>query len=324
MLKRATAALLATAALFGAAAAQAEASYPTKPVRLVVPFAVGGGGDITSRLVAQGMTKHLGQTVLVENKPGAAGQTGIDLVAKSPADGYTIVFGSAGPLTVVPNFRTLPYDPLKDFTPIGMMATTDGVVVVHKDFPAKNPKEFIALMKANPMKYSYGTSGTAGPSHLSGERFQIATGTKLQHIGYKGDGPAISDLVGGQIPIVFTLTASVMQQINAGTIRAVASYGEKRSSLLPDVATFVESGYPDLTYSSWFALYGPKGMAPDVVAKLNGALKAALSDSQLAARLAALGIEPAYSTAQQLGIHTVSEFEKNRKVIRERNLKLEE
>jgi tripartite-type tricarboxylate transporter receptor subunit TctC len=324
MLTHAFASLLAAVALSGAAAAQAEAAYPTKPVRLVVPFAAGGGGDITSRLVAQGMSKHLGQNVLVDNKPGAAGQLGIDLVAKSPADGYTIVFGSAGPLTVTPNFRPLPYDPLTDFTPVGMMATTDGVVVVHKDFPAKNPKEFIALVKANPMKYSYGTSGTAGPSHLSGERFQIATGTQLQHIGYRGDGPAIADLVGGQIPIVFTLTASVMQQINAGTIRAVASYGEKRSSLFPDLPTFVETGYPDLTYNSWFALYGPKGLASDVVAKLNAALKAALSDSDLAARLAALGIEPAYSTAQQLAVHTAAEFERNRKVIRERNLKIEE
>lgn len=314
---------LATALSLAAPAAQAEAAYPSKSIRFIVPFAPGGGGDIASRLVAQGMSRSLGQTVVVDNRAGAAGQLGTDIATKAAPDGYTIVFGSGGPLTVLPQFKQVPYDPLKDLAPVGMMATSDGIVVVGKDFPAKNAKEFIELLKANPGKYAYGSSGAGGPSHLSGERFQIATGTSLTHVGYKGDGPAINDLASGAIPIVFTVMASVMPQVNSGLIRAVAAYGPKRSALLPQLSTFAESGFPELTYGSWFAVFAPAGTPAPVVEKLNAALKSALDDPAISTRLATLGIEPAYSTAAHLARHTREEFEMWRKVIRERNLKIE-
>lgn len=314
-MKRSVRALAGCLALLTSTAFAQE--FPTRPIRFIVPFAAGGGGDITSRLVAQGMSKALGQPVVVDNKPGAAGQLGMNLVAKEPADGYTIVFGSSGPLTVLPHLSKVPYRPLEDFAAVGRLSVTDGVVIVNKDFPARTIPEFVDLLKKNPGKYDFGSSGTAGPSHLSGVFFQLATDTKLQHIGYKGDGPAITDLIGGTIPIVFTLLASAMPHIQAGNVRPLAAYGEHRSPLLPDLPTFVESGYPGLTYSAWFAVYAPAGTPAPVIEKLNAAVNVALADPAIASKLTSMGIVPSPSTPQALTRMTRDEYAKWERVIRE-------
>ena len=309
-------------ALMLASAAHAD-GFPDRPIRFIVPFAAGGGGDISSRIVAKGMSEYLKQPVVVENKAGGGGQVGMSYAAREPADGYTIVFGSSGSITVLPHLKELTYDPFKDLAPVGKMAVSDGVVVVKNDFPAKTIPEFIQHLKDNPGNYDYGSSGNGTPSHLSGVLFEKATGTKLQHIGYRGDGPAVSDLLGGTIPMMFTLMASVVAPIEAGSIRPIAAYGPKRSKLLPDVPTFVESGYPDLTYSAWFGIFAPAGTPADRVNKLNEALNYALAQEDIGPRLASLGIEPAPSTPQELSDYAHVESDRWKKVIEDANITLE-
>jgi tripartite-type tricarboxylate transporter receptor subunit TctC len=318
-----TLALAAAAVLGLASPVHSQAAYPNKPIRFIVPWAPGGGGDTAARLVAESMSKTLGQNMLVDNKPGASGQIGIDMAAKAPADGYTIVFGSNGPLAVLPQFKTLPYDPFKDLTPIGMIVISDGIVVVNRDFPARTVKEFVDVLKASPGKYAYGSPSSGGASHLSGEMFQIVTGTKLMHIGYKGDGPALTELIGGQIPMIFTVMASVMPHVNAGTVRPIAVLGKKRSAMLPNVPSMFESGYPGMIAGSWFSIHAPAGTPAPVIERLSAALKAALSDPTITAKLATSGMEPAFMTPQETGAYVREEYMRFQKLVKERNIKLD-
>lgn len=301
--------------LIAAPWAGAAAAYPERPVRLVVPFPPGGGGDITGRLLAEGMSKALGSTVYVENRPGAMGQIGTTEVAKAAPDGYTLLLGSGGPLTVLPLISKVSFDTLRDFAPVGFVAVSDGVIAVNADFPAQDLPSFIAALKAAPGQYSFASSGTGGPSHLSGELFKRAVDVDITHVPYQGDGPAITDVMAGHVPFIFTVLASALPQIEAGKVRAIATFGQQRSKLLPDVPTMVESGYPQLVSRTWFGLYAPAGTPDPAIETLNAALKQAVSTPEMVRRLAAQGSEPYWSSAAELERSTRAELDKWREVV---------
>jgi tripartite-type tricarboxylate transporter receptor subunit TctC len=320
--RRSIIAALAGAALLAASPVAAQA-YPERPVRVVVTFPPGGGADNIARFLAEPMSKALGQRVVVENRAGANGVIGVDHVAKAAPDGYTLLLGSGGATTISPHLAKLPYDPLKDLAPISMIATNDGLLLVHPSFPATNVKEFIEVLKKAPGKYSFGSSGAGGPTHLAGELFKQQAGVDMQHVPYKGDGPAIADLIAGHIPIMVTVLATAAPHLRTGRVQAIAALGANRFPQLPQVPTLIESGFPGFTAGSWFGLYAPAGTPAAVVAKVNEAVRGALADPQLKEQFALQGSEPVYSTPAELEKYLRNEYEKWGKVITEAKIKID-
>lgn len=292
MLSRILASSLMVAILLGRPAL-AQDNYPTKPVRLIVAFAVGGTNDILARLLSVKMVEILGQQVIVENKPGAGGNIGTDLVAKSPPDGYTILLGSASAFAYNPGvYRTMPFDPLKDFVQIGQSGITGYAFVVHKDVPAKSIEELVALVKANPGKYTYGTPGIGAVPHLCTEEFKrMAGGLDITHVPYRGAGPMMNDLVAGQITMALDAVPTSIPQIQAGTIRAIANGSITRARALADIPTVDEQGVKGFDCYVWFGMFAPAKTPPAIVARLNTALNTALKDPTIAKRLSDLNIE---------------------------------
>ena len=311
------------AALALASAAATAQSFPSRPVRIVVTFPPGGGADNIARFMAPPMGRALGQTIIIDNRAGANGQIGADHVAKAAPDGYTLLLGSGGAMTISPHFGKLPYDPLKDFAPIGMVATNDGLLVVTPDFPANDVKEFIEVLKKSPGKYSFASSGAGGPTHLAGELFKMQAGVDMLHIPYKGDGPAIADLIGAQVPIMVTVLATAAPHVRSGKVKPIASLGMNRFPQLPNVPTLNESGFPGFTAGSWFGLYAPAGTPPDIIAKLNEAMRAALADPQLKEQFAAQGSEAVISTPAELDRTLRAEYAKWGQVIQTAKIKLD-
>jgi tripartite-type tricarboxylate transporter receptor subunit TctC len=298
------------------------AEFPERPVRFIVPFAT-GGGDAMCRVIAPGMSQALGQNVFVENRPGASGMIGMAEAARAAPDGYTIVFGSIGPMVIGPHFLKPSYDTQKDFEPIGMLGEAEGVIVVRADFPARTLAQFVDVLKKDPNKYAiFGTSSHGGPNHLAGLMFAKAAGLSMQHVPYKGDGPGIVDLLGGSLPLMFSTMGSVYQHIQSGKLRAIATFGARRSAALPDVPTVTESGYPML-YSAWFGLYGPANVPKDRVARLSGALNDALRNPAIKAGLDQMGLTFGPGTPDELRERTRTEFARWGAVIRENNIKVE-
>ena len=235
-------------------------SYPVKPIRMISPFPPGGPTDILGRLMAQTLTQSLGQPVIVENRVGAGGTIGTDFVAKSTGDGYTLLVGAPGPLAInVSLFKNLPYDPLKDLEPVIQVASVPLVVIVHPSFPAKTLKEFIALLKSKPDGYAFASSGNGTPQHLSGELFKTMAGVAIVHVPYKGSGPALIDVMGGQVPIMFESMVSVVPHIKGARVRALATTGQRRLRQLPDVPTVEEAGVPGYVTASWYGVLASKG-----------------------------------------------------------------
>ena len=293
--RRTAAALMALAAALPAAAQDA---YPSKPIRLVVPFTPGGVTDSSGRLIADALGKRLGQQIVVDNKPGASGNIGTAQVVQAAPDGYTLLLAFDGTMVINPHvFAKVPFDTLKDFAPVGRIGSATLILVAHPDVPAKTLPELIALAKTKPMPY--GTSGIGGTPHIAGEMLAQRTGAKLEHVPYKGGGQAMTDVMGGAIPLVYTAVAGAQGHVKAGKLKAIAVSGARRSSSLPDVPTFVESGIADFVVDSWVGLLAPAGTPPAVIQRLNTELNAALADPAVRERLAVLGIDPTPGTPEQ-------------------------
>lgn len=306
--------VLAAACLAGASAlpgfAQAQ-TFPTRPITLVVPFAAGGSTDIVARIVGQKMGEILGQTVVIENRAGAGGSVGGTAVAKSAPDGYTILMGTISTHAINPAVLKNPQtDPVKDFSPIALLADVPSVLVVTNDFPAKSVKEVIEVLKANPEKYSYASSGVATPQHLGGELFKTMTGTKMQHIPYRGGGPALQDVVSGKVAMIFDNLPSSAEMIRAGKVRAIGITVLKRSPAFPDMPTIDEAGLPGFVNYSWNALFAPANTPKDVIAKLNAAANKAVKDPVVEKKLADLSAVAVGSTPEELGEHVKKEIAK--------------
>ncbi|MEI8401414.1 MAG: tripartite tricarboxylate transporter substrate binding protein [Alcaligenaceae bacterium] len=252
-------------ALLGSPSCVAAAEYPAdKPIKMVVGFTAGGAADKLARPVADRMAKFLGQTIVMEYRPGVAGGIALELVARAPADGYTIHLTSQGPMTFGPSLRKASFDPVNDFTPIGMVSSGGSLIAVLPTSPAKDVKSFIALAKANPSQWSYGTSGIGGSGHLAAEQFKIETGLQISHVPYKGGAGALTDLLGGHIPVLFSSIGSIATNVEAGQVKALAVSSITRSSMFPDVPTIAESGFPGYDMDTWIAMFVPR-QTPDAV-----------------------------------------------------------
>lgn len=278
----------------------AQDQWPSKPIRLIVPFTPGGVTDTSGRLIAENLGKRLGQQVVVDNKPGASGNIGTALAKAAPADGYTLVLGFDGTMVINPHvFSKLPFDTVKDFTPVGKIGDATLILVANPDVPVKGLADVIALSKSRPGGLSFGTSGTGGTPHIAGELLKLRTGANLTHVPYKGGGQAMTDVLGGTIPLVYTAVAGAHGHVKSGKLKALAVSSAQRTSALPDVPTFVESGVPDFVVNSWVGLLAPAGTPAAMVTRLNTELNAVLNDATVREKLRVMGIEPAPGTPEQ-------------------------
>jgi tripartite-type tricarboxylate transporter receptor subunit TctC len=300
---------LTTALALCAGLAPAADNYPSRPVTMVVPFAAGGSTDLIARIIAEKMTEDLGQTVIVENKAGAGGNIGAAAVATADPDGYTILMGTIATHALNPAImKDMPYDPVKDFAPISLLVLVPNVLEVNPELPVKSVQELIALLKSKPGEYSYASSGIGTPLHLSGELFKSLAGVDMVHIPYRGAGPALNDVVAGQVPIMFDNLPSSTQFIKAGTLRALAVTTKTRSASFPDLPTMEEAGVPGYETYTWNALFAPAGTPQAVVDRLNASAVKAVKDPGLQPRLADLSATVVGSTADELGQHVVLEL----------------
>jgi len=315
-------AALTSAAVTTSTSAAAQA-YPTKPLRIMVGASPGGGTDIIARLLAQKFQAALGQPVVVENRPGASNTIAADVAAKAAPDGYTLLLATNTAQSIAPHIMKLAFDPIKDLTPVALIVVVPNVVLVGESVPAKDMKELVALIKASPGAFSYGSSGTGSTQHLAGEAFALATGTKMVHIPYKGSAQALVDLVSGQIQLDFDTTSSGMAMIKAGKVKALAVMSAKRAAELPDVPTLAEAGYPGLEMTTWYGLFVTAGTPPDVVTRLYAETMKALKAPDVDERLRGLGGEPGNMTSEQFGAMHRADFERFRKLIHDANLKIE-
>jgi len=315
--------LAAFAAALAVLAAQAE--YPDKPIRLVVPFAPGGVTDTSGRVIADALAKRLGQSIVVENKSGASGNIGTQQVAQAAPDGYTLVLGFDGTLVINPHVfgERFPIDVQKDLAPVGKIGDADLIIVAHPSFAGKTLGQLLDIAKKDPKGVSYGTSGVGGTPHIAGELLRQRTGANLMHVPYKGGGQAMTDALGGNIPLVFTAVAGAMQHVKAGRLVPVAVSGRKRTPSLPDVPTFIEAGIPDFEATSWVAVLAPAKTPRPVIEKLNKELNAVLADPAIVERLATLGIVATPGTPDQLAAQIRNDLEKYGKVVKAAGIKAE-
>lgn len=322
VLSQAKAALAtALAGLCLSGAAQAADAYPNKPIRLIVPFAAGGTTDIVARVVAEGLGRELGQAVVVENRGGGGGSIGADALARSTPDGYTLGVATVSTMATNPatNPKT-PYNPLKDFAPITNMVNAPNVLTVNPAVPAKSVAEFVALLKANPGKYSYASSGAGGIGHLDGELFKSLTQTDMVHVPYRGSGPALNDVIAGQVNAQFDNLPSSMPHIQAGKLRALAIAAPKRLPALPDVPTFAEGGLPEMDNMAWYGLVAPAGTPQAVIDRIHDATVKALKDPKIAQRLADGGSLVDGNTPAEYAAQIKRELELRQRIAKERNI----
>lgn len=312
---------LLAAATGTAASAQ---SFPDRSITMIVPFAAGGSTDVVARIVAQKMSEDLGQQVIVQNVAGAGGNLGADNVARAAPDGYTILMGTVATHALNPLIlKSTPYDAEKDFAPISLLVVVPNVLVVNPELPAKNVQELIALLKADPDKYSYASSGNGTPLHLSGELFKSMAGVDMQHIPYKGAGPALNDVIGNQVPIMFDNLPSSSSHIKAGTLRALAVTTAERASSFPDIPTIAESGIPGYETYTWNALFAPANTPADVITRLNASAKKALTDPAVAERMKEFSATIVGSTPEELGAHVKAELAKWKPVVDGAHIQME-
>jgi len=315
--------LTAVAAALCITSAPAQ-TFPEKPVRLVVPYAPGGNIDITARIIQPGLGEVLGQQIIVDNRAGAGGAIGSDLVAKAPADGYTILVGSSGTLTVAPSlYSKIPYHPVRDFAPVSFVSSVPLVLLIHPSVPAKTVKEFVSLAKSRPGKLTMASAGAGTTNHLVGELFQSMTGTRFVHVPYKGSGPALVELMGGQVDLHFDQLSSATPYIKAGKMRALAMTTEKRAGIFPDVPTLAESGVTGFEASTFTGLVVPAGTPRAVIDKLNSAVVKVMARQAVKDRFASLGADSFSSTPEQLGEFIKTDFAKWTKVVKDGNIRVE-
>ncbi|MDM0035608.1 tripartite tricarboxylate transporter substrate binding protein [Variovorax sp. J22P271] len=292
-----------------AAPALAQDNWPSRPITMVVPFPPGGGGDAQGRLLALKLTEKLGQNVIVDNRPGAGTAIGAAYVANAKADGYTLLMSSASTFTLNPAIRkTLPYDPVKSFEPIGIVSRVGLVMLAHPSVPVNNVKELVAAAKGAPDKYAYASFGAGTSSHFAAEMALQAMGIRLVHVPYKGSGPAMTDLIGGQVPFSFDTVTAALPQIKAGKVKAIAVTTAKRSALMPGVPTFAESGYPAAVLDSWGMVVAPRGLPPVVHARLEKALAETLADPAVRKGFADQGVEPGFVGSAQAAAQLEAEL----------------
>jgi tripartite-type tricarboxylate transporter receptor subunit TctC len=312
-------AALSLALCAGAAAAQ---TYPAKPVRIVVTFPTGGAPDILSRIFSE--KAQLGQPVVVDNVPGAGGNIGADRVAKAAPDGYLLVMGTVGTHAINGAlYAKMPYDMVKDFTPVSLVASTPNLLVVNNDLPVRSVQDLIAYGRANPNKLSFGSPGIGSSVHVSGELFKSMTGVQMTHIPYKGRQMAIPDLIGGQIQLMFDNMPSALPMAKEGKIRAVAQTSAKRSAAAPDIPTVAESGLPGFEATSWFALFAPAGTPREVVARLNAEVLRVFRLPEVQDRLKQLGLDAVLSSPEELARYQQGEIAKWAKVVKDSGAKAE-
>lgn len=317
---------LFSAFLFGLALVCAVAgaqTFPTKPLRIVVPYAAGGISDIATRLVAIKMSESMGQPVMVDNRPGASAIIGSDLVAKAAPDGYTVLATSITHTVISGLIPKLPFDPVADFVPIGLIASASSALVVNSRSPFKTVSELVSYAKANPDKLSFASGGNGALAHLSGERFKREAGIAIVHIPYKGGGPASADLLAGHVSLFFDVLTTSLPSIKSGTLRALAVTSAERSPLLPGIPTMIESGFPGFTAGAWTALLAPAGTPRAVVDKINSQLLKALGNLEVKEGLSRLATEPGGGTPEQLSAFLAAETDKWSRVVKEAGIKNE-
>ena len=312
------------AALPGISGTASGQSYPIKPIKVVVPFPPGASTDLIGRLVAQKLSASVGQQAIVENRGGAGGTIGADSVAKAAPDGYTLLIGTPGAITISPSLQPkLPYQPLRDFAPITMLATVANLLVAHPSVPARNVQELIALAKTKRGLLTYGSSGVGASPHLAGELFNHMAKVDLVHVPYKGAGPAFLDLTSGRIDLMFPVYSSVLPQVQAQKVKPIAITGLKRAAALPNIPTIDESGLRGFEVSNWFGLLAPAGTAPAVVEKLNTAIVASFRSSDVIDFMAKQGLDPATSTPEELTSHLRKEIAKWAQLVKATGIKAE-
>ena len=309
--------MLVALALAGLAIGPASAQqYPSKPIRIISPFAPGGGNDVISRTIAAKLTEAFKQQVIVESRTGANGIVGTEVAARAAPDGHTIVLIPSGHTVNASLYKKLPYDSIRDFTPIALVASSPLLLVVHPTLPVKNVKELIWFSQARPGQLTFSSAGVGSSGHLAGALFDTLTGTKMVHVPYKGNSLALTDLLGGQVFLNFATAASVMPHVRSGRLRALATTGAKRSPTLPDLPTVAEGGVPDYETGLWYAFVGPAGIPPEIVQRLNTQMVAATSAADVRERFAGLGVDPRSSTPEELARLIVSDVKRWATVIK--------
>jgi len=312
---------LVLALVAGAVLAQ---QWPSKPIKWVVPFAPGGTTDILARTIGEKLSVTLGQPIIVDNKPGAGGGVGADQVAKSPADGYTIMGGTISTHAINASlYSNLPYDPVRDFAPITLIVRVPNMLVVNPELPAKDVRELIALLKASPGKYSFASSGNGTSQHLSGELFKTMTGVEMQHIPYRGSPPALADVVGGQVAMTFDNITTAWPLVKGGKLRALAVTTAKRSPIAPDVPTLAESGLPGYEIGSWQGVFAPAGVSTEIVKRLNTEIVRIINAPDVRQKLVDMGAEPAPNTPEEFAAMVKAEVAKWADVVRKSGAKVD-
>jgi tripartite-type tricarboxylate transporter receptor subunit TctC len=314
----------AVAGLFVVSVSAALAQgYPNKPIRVLIGYAPGGSADAGVRPLARALEPLLGQPLIIENRPGNAGGVAMEFMVRAPADGYTLYYFDSGPLTVAPHLSKVGYNNLTSFAHLGHVCGSGSLLVVHPSTPFKNVADVVAASKREPSKWSYGTSGVGGPHHLSGEYFKSVTGASLLHVPYKGGGPAMTDLMGGQIPILFSSLGPAVGAVKSGKIRALAVTSLQRSAAFPDVPTMDEVGLKGFDSTAWYGLLGPAGLPQEAVARLTQALAKAGADKSLLERINATGCDAAFLAPAQTVEKIKADYAKWGRVVKEANIKAE-
>ncbi len=314
--------ILAAAAALAAPGAFAQtATYPDKPVRFVVPYPPGGGTDVIARIVHERFQAALGQTIIIENKGGAGGSVGTDVVAKAAPDGYTVLFTLSSHTINPAIFPKLSYETVKDFEPVGSVASLPQILVANPQFPANTVAELITLAKAKPGSLSFASVGNGSPGHLAGELFKLRTGTQMTHIPYRGGGPAVTDVMGGQVPLLWVSIPAAAQFVKTGKLKALGVSTLKRSAAFPDVPTLQESGVADFEVDSWYAIFVPAKTPPAVIDRLNRALNSVVADASIREKLLAQGSEGVGCTPEALGRIVADELPKWAKLAKDANIK---
>jgi tripartite-type tricarboxylate transporter receptor subunit TctC len=306
---------------FIAGSVLAQANFPAKPITTVVGFEPGGGTDTVARIVAKTLGENLGQQVLVENRAGAGGNIAVDYVAKSAPDGYTLVLANVGAIAVNPHMIKVPYDPLRDLTPITMASVFANVLVVQPSLPVYSIADYVKLAREKPGTITYASSGVGGAGHLAGELLHLVAKIDIVHVPYKGGGPAMQGFLGGQVDSFFATPTSSGVQVKAGKARAIATTGSRRAALMPEVPTVAESGYPGYEALNWYAYFGPKGLPRDIVERLNRELTKALNNPETTALLHKQGVEPQPGTPEELARYVEREYQTWGRVVKEAGIK---